>query len=314
MELTQVNHIDPAELQQESIDCLIATAGPQPRCCYLAEKLHTTVLKKVLLTAGNEDQKQSGKYLPVFSGLGFSNYQLNSDPQGADHLFHEICNINANQLNIIIDYSCMPKKWYAMFIDCITRNNYPACRINLFLSYTPKVFEKKPGKHTIGYFGPIILNRDNLKDKKPVSMIFALDNNHHSAVEAIKKVKPQKLLAFIPHCSHDPEYTRLVRESNQSLLKRLDPHNIISYEADRPEEINSMLTSCCLDERVDSEVVIVPQGPKTFSMMSMLLSVRYPDIKLWEIILKDQKINQDHGNPAATPVIVKVSFINDELD
>jgi hypothetical protein len=49
-------------------------------------------------------------------------------------------------------------------------------------------------------------------------------------------------------------------------------------------------------------------------MVSMLLSVRYPDVKLWEIILKDSKQSPDHGHPAANPVIVKVSFVNDELD
>jgi hypothetical protein len=65
---------------------------------------------------------------------------------------------------------------------------------------------------------------------------------------------------------------------------------------------------------VSSEVVIVPQGPKPFSIMSMLLSVRYPDIKLWEIVFKDHKSSPDHGDAAANPVIVKVSFINDEPD
>ncbi|HMA65941.1 MAG TPA: hypothetical protein VKO63_12110, partial [Chitinispirillaceae bacterium] len=120
--------------------------------------------------------------------------------------------------------------------------------------------------------------------------------------------------AFIPHCAHDPEYARLVQENNKSLLDRIDTGNVIRYQADRPEEINTLLTSCCLDERIDSEVVIVPQGPKTFSMMSMLLSARYPDVKLWEIIINDLKINPEHGQPAANPVIVKVSFVNDELD
>jgi hypothetical protein len=315
MELTHLNQIYLDEIRSEKVDCLIATAGTQSRCLFLAESLLTVASKKILLTTGNEEQKQTGKYLPAFSDYGFIRYSASfSDPKNVDRLFHEICNVNACQLNIIIDYSCMPKKWYALFIDCITRNTYPVERINLYLSYTPKIFERNPGKHVIDYFGPIIFNRDKLKDKKPVSMIVSLDHNHNSVLEAVNKVKPQKLIAFIPHCTHDPEYTRLVRENNRHLLEKIDQNDIIGYEADRPEEINSLLTSRCLDERVDSEVVIVPQGPKTFSIMSMLLSVRYPDIKLWEIIFKDRKINPEHGNPAANPVIVKVSFINDELD
>ena len=314
MELTHLNQIEFGELSLEKIDCLVATAGSQSRCHFLAEQLHKTALKKVLLVSGNEDPKQS-RFMPVFSEYGFSNYLIAiQDSENIDRLLHDLCNIRALNMNIVIDYSCMPKKWYALFIDAITRNNYPPERINLFLSYTPKVFERKPVENAIGYFGPIIFNRDKLKDKKPVSLIVSLDINHNSLHEAIRKLKPGKLLAFLPHCTHDDEYTRLVQENNRSLLEKINNNHIIRYEADRPEEINSLLTSCCLDERVDSEVVIIPQGPKTFSMVSMLLSVRYPDVKLWEIILKDRKNSPDHGQPAANPVIVKVSFINDELD
>jgi hypothetical protein len=314
MELTNLIQIESEDLNRLKIDCMISASGTQSRCLYLAEKFANKAGKKILLTSGSEDQKQN-RFLPVFAGYGFSNHSAKlNDVQAIDRLLQEVCNVHKEHLNILVDYSCMPKKWYALFIDGLTRNNFPVSSIHLYLSYTPKVFEKKAGKQSVGYFGPIINNRDNLKDKKPVSMIVALDHNHNTVMEAINKVKPRKVLAFIPHCTHDPEYARLVQENNKSLLERIDTGNIIRYQADRPEEINTLLTSCCLDERVDSEVVIVPQGPKTFSMMSMLLSARYPDVKLWEIIINDLKINPEHGQPAANPVIVKVSFVNDELD
>jgi hypothetical protein len=314
MELTHLNQINFDELRFEKIDCLIAACGPQPRCYHLAEKVHSLIPKKILLTTDESDRKQNGsKYLPVFSDYGFQHYiTAENESKVIDKLLLDLCNVRAHQLNIMIDYSCMAKKWYALIIDNVTRNSYKASRINLFFSYTPKIFERKSGKNAIDYVGPILFNRDNLKDRKPVSMIASLDNSPDSIMEAISKVKPQKLFAFIPRCPHDPDYTQLVLENNKALLERLDSNSIVSYDADRPEEINTLLTSYCLDQRIASEVIIVPQGPKTFSMMSLLLSVRYPDVKLWEIILKDQKIISGQGLPAADPVIVKVSFINDE--
>ncbi|HLO59957.1 MAG TPA: hypothetical protein VK179_14510 [Bacteroidales bacterium] len=314
MELTNLKQLDLEDIAHGEINCMVATIGQQPRCYFLAEKLHHAVSRKILLVPPEIDPK-AGKFLPVFEKFGFVNRTTaNHEFENILPVLNEICKVSGGKINVLIDYSCMPKKWYAAFIDGITRNNYPVEEVNFYLSYTPKVFDKKPGKQSIDYFGPIIRKRDNLNEKKPVSMIVALDNNHNTVIEAVNKVKPQKLLAFIPNCSHDPEYSKLVEENNKSLLGKLNPQNIIRYECDRPEQINSLLTSCCLDERIDSEVVILPQGPKTFSMMSMLLSVRYPDVKLWEIILKDLKINSEHGHPAANPVIVKVSFINDELD
>jgi hypothetical protein len=314
MELTHLNQIDFNELQFEKIDCLIASCNNQPRCYYLAEKVHSLIPKRILLTITKPDHKQNScKYLHIFSDFGFKNFvNAENESKVIDDLLFDLCNINTHQLNIVVDYSCMPKKWYALIIDSMIRNSYRASRINLFFSYTPKIFERKSGKNDIDYVGPILFNRDNLRDRKPVSMIASLDSNHNTIMEAISKVKPQKIFAFIPRCAHDPDYTGLVLENNKSLLERLDSNSIINYDADRPEEINTLLTSYCLDQRISSEVIIVPQGPKTFSMMSLLLAVRYPDVKLWEIILRDQKTSTDHGQPAANPVVVKVSFINDE--
>jgi hypothetical protein len=316
MELTHLNQISFNELRLEKIDCLIATCDYQQRCFYLAEKLYTSVPGKFLLTIDKHDHKQvMNKHLDIFARYGFKNFiTVANESKVIENMLFDICNLNVDQLNIAIDYSCMPKKWYALIIDSITRNNFKAAKINLFLSYTPKKFERKSTQHDIDYIGPILFNRDKMKDKKPVSMLASLDINNASIMEVICKIKPQKLVAFIPQCTHDPDYTQLVLANNKALLDRLDSNSIVSYDADRPEEINSLLTSHCLDHRIASEVMIVPQGPKTFSMMSLLLSVRYPDLKLWEIILKDKKTNSDYGLPAANPVVVKVSFINDEAE
>jgi hypothetical protein len=316
MELINLQEIKYPEIRFEQIDCFIAACGYQPRCYYLAEKVSTSIAKKYLLTIDEPDQKQSRcKHLEIFGKYGFKKYITTVNESGViDDLLAEICNINMDQLNMLIDYSCMPKKWYALIIDNISRNNFKANKINLFLSYTPKLFERKPEKFFIDYIGPMLFNRDNLRDRKPVTMIAALDNNQDYIMEAINKVKPQKLLVFIPQCAHDPEYTRLVLTANKTLLDRLDSSSIVTYDANHPEDINTVLTAHCLDQRITSEVMIVPQGPKTFSMMSLLLSVRYPDVKLWEIVPKNRKTDADHGLPAANPIIVKVSFLHDEAE
>jgi|WetSurSiteA1Bulk_404760.scaffolds.fasta_scaffold00629_4 hypothetical protein len=316
MELIHLQEIIFNDLPRERFDCFIAACGYQPRCYYLAEKIDSMIPRKYLLTIDEPDQLNNRcKHLEIFKQQGFKNYYTAvNESKAIEDLVSEICDINSDQLNLLIDYSCMPKKWYALIIDSISRNNFRARKINLFLSYTPKLFERNPEKKSIDYIGPMLYNRDNLKDKKPVSMIASLDNNPAFIIEAVNKVRPQHLLAFIPQCAHDPDYTRLVLENNKTLLDRLDNKSIIPYDANRPKDINAILTSHCLDERITSEVLILPQGPKTFSMMSLLLSVRYPDIKLWEIVAGERKTDAGHGLPAANPVIVKVTFLNDEAD
>jgi hypothetical protein len=229
-----------------------------------------------------------------------------------EKLIGEICNKNYEKLNILIDYSCMPKKWYAVIINDITRNNFNSKKINLFLSYTPKLFEQTKKISNTEYFGPIVKDKDNLNRKKPVTIIAGLDNNPKLINEAIAKIQPVNILAFVPQSGADPDYTWSVIENNRPLLDKLNSKHIFRYDMNHPDAINSLLTSSCLDHRINEEVMIIPQGPKVFSMMALLLSVRYPDVKLWEIIGKNGIHAQGLGFPASDPVIVKASFLDDD--
>ena len=159
----------------------------------------------------------------------------------------------------------------------------------------------------------MIGSKDHLKKSKPIALVAGLDNSFKSTLELVSKLNPATILAFIPENSHDPEYTASVLENNKKLLEVLDKNNIIRYEALDPEGINSMLTSRCLDLRLKHEVVIVPQGPKSFSLVSSLLSIRYPDIKLWEIIKPPEDLTDpNNGAAEGEPVVLKVTFCPEE--
>jgi hypothetical protein len=151
-----------------------------------------------------------------------------------------------------------------------------------------------------------------LKHKKPVTVIAGLDNNPKLLIEAISKIRPRTFLAFLPDSPADPAYSSSVAENNKSLLEKLDTVHVIRYDMNRPDAIKSVLTSSCLDHRINHEVMIIPQGPKVFSMMALLISIRYPDIKLWEIIGRNGMQAQGKGLPASDPVIVRVSFQDDD--
>ncbi|HJZ41487.1 MAG TPA: hypothetical protein VJ203_14060 [Bacteroidales bacterium] len=316
MELLQINEIDYTELRHQKFDYFIAACGYQPRCTYLAEKTDAVLAEKHLLIIDEPDPGENrSRNLQVFARLGFNMHHASvKESRNVEELVSKITGKPADHLNLLIDYSCMPKMWYSVLVDSITRNNFRAGKISLFLSYTPKKFDCVSSNPSVDYIGPILQNKDKLKDKRPVSMVISLDNKHQSIVEAIKQIRPANILAFIPECSHDPEYTKMVLQNNKALLERFGITRVIHYDARHPGIINSLLTTHCLDQRIESEVMIVPQGPKTFSMMAMLLSVRYPDIKLWEIIDRQKKPNADHGFAAAEPVVVKVTFADDEED
>ena len=58
--------------------------------------------------------------------------------------------------------------------------------------------------------------------------------------------------------------------------------------------------------------MLVPHGPKTLSLASILLSVRYPDIKIYDLKPKDEKAELDIGLPSGEPVVLKSVFVVDD--
>jgi hypothetical protein len=315
MELAHICHVSYRMFRTEKIDFMIAASGYQTRSTHLAGLNPAPNARKYMLSFSEADHHElRQRHEVVLSEMGFQMFKASPDkPEEVEDLIKTICNTSSGrEINLLVDYSCMPKLWFASILDSIIRNDFHAKKITVFFSYTPKKFSLEAGKNAVKYLGPMIFSKDHLKKSKPIALVAGLDNSFKSTMELVKKLNPATILAFIPENSHDPEYAASVMENNKKLLEVLDKNNIIHYEALDPESINSILTSRCLDLRLKHEVVIVPQGPKSFSLVSSLLSIRYPDIKLWEIITAGKPADPNNGAAEGEPVVLKVTFCPEE--
>ena len=316
MELIHTYQISLEELKTEKIDFIIAASGFHSRCTYLSENIDLTNTKKHLITFDDNNYLKFRKENEsVFISLGFLPFteEVKSGKE-IEKLLDNVCRNNASDiLNIIVDYSCMPKKWIATILDFISKNELPEQRINIFFAYTPKRFLPNI-KKIVEFIGPIIEPKDLIQNDTNLTLIAGLDNNYESINKLRKNINPQNIFAFVPDPAFDEAYSKSVYKKNKPLLEKLGNENIIRYPANNQEEINSILTSLCLELRLNSRVIIVPLGPKTFALTSLLLSLRYPDIKLWDITSKIYNYNPKGGKASGEPVILKASFCNDNED
>jgi hypothetical protein len=315
MELAHVCQVSHLELKYENIDFFIAACGYQSRSPHLAGMIPAPHAQKFMLSFSEENHVELRRNNEAaFSAVGFKMVKAAPDkPEEVEVLIKRICNATSNsEVVFLVDYSCMPRLWFASILESITRNDFHARKITVFFSYTPKKFSLEAQKNTIRYLGPMITTKDHLKKKKPVALVAGLDNSYKSTMELIKKLNPATVVAFIPDSNYDPAYKISVLENNKRLLDLLDKNNIISYEALDLDGINSKLTSRCLDLRLKHEVVIMPQGPKSFSLVSSLLSIRYPDVKLWEIITAVKPTDPNNGVAEGDPIVLKVTFCPDD--
>ena len=149
MELTHISELAYNELRYEQFDYFIAVCGYQPRCYFLASELGLKATVKFLLKIDEQDNcTDRNRHMDFFDTNGFKSYTGTvTESTAIEKLVGEICNKNLENLNILIDYSCMPKKWYAVIMDNITRNNFQSKKINLFLIlYSQNLRTNKKGK------------------------------------------------------------------------------------------------------------------------------------------------------------------------
>ena len=316
MELVHTYQTAFEEHKREKTDCIIAASGFHSRCTYVAENMNLHEASKLLITFDeNEQVELRQKNEAVFRNLGFITINESSRSiSNIEKLLNSTLNDNVSEsLNIVIDYSCMPKIWISAILNFIHENESLKQRINIYFAYTPKKFIAG-AKRTVEFIGPISGTDEQIKIDKSVALIAGLDNSPDSTMKIINKVNPDRIFAFIPDPAFSADYLKSLLDNNKSLLEMVDRNDILKYPAGNPEQINSLLTSLCLDLRLNSRVVIVPQGPKTFALTSLLLSMRYPDIKLWEIISRTGKYNTEEGIADGKPVILKAIFCNDDED
>ncbi|NJK86465.1 MAG: hypothetical protein HC906_11345 [Bacteroidales bacterium] len=313
MELVHSYQVGLNELCTERIDYFIAASGYQRRSTFLAEQVRIGDAKKILLTpADGQNPELQQKNEEVFAKLGFLSLNtLQNERLEIEKILHQICNeTHCKDLNILVDYSCMTKLSYASIIDFLIRNDLPNERINLFFSYTPKQINTLPAKIKVKSLQPIVEFNQKV-NQKPTSLIIGLNSNIEPVKEVIERISPSRIFLFVPRFQHDECYHSNISILNGELIERVPSENVFKYPANQPDQIISMLTSVCLDQRLDSNVILIPHGPKTFALSSILLTFRYPDIRLLEIDQSEKKV-QDEGFPANDPIIVKSVFSQEE--
>lgn len=310
MELVHNYQININELCNEKIDYFIAASDYQKRSTFLAENFKKTTARKLLLSIENDQKNEPN--IKIFEDLGFIPLKtIENKRQEIEDILNKICEEKSSDiLNILVDYSCMTKVCYASIVDFLLRNDLKNEKINMFFSYTPKSKNALPSHPKLRSIDPLFSYYKKENTRK-TALVIGLNSNEEPTTDIIKHLDPEKIVLFIPQLNHDQQYNEALYNFNQEVIKNVPKNNVYNYPANNPDQIASMLTSVCLDLRLNYNVVLIPQGPKPFALASILLSTKYPDLRLMEISSSEIKPN-DEGAPVGDPVIVKSVFCSEE--
>lgn len=196
-------------------------------------------------------------------------------------LDQEILNRKSENFNLYIDYSCMTKPWYYSIILYLSKKNLTIPTLNAFFSYTPSKYtppqSPKPNSEIIPLPGKYVVPVN-----KPKALIVCLGYEQKKAEGIIEHLDPKISYIFYTKPALDPRFVSALEENNRSIIN--DPTKIVhTYPFDDLLNLERQLTSIYELLKDDYSIIFAPLGPKPFTFISMLMSVKYHDIDIWRV-------------------------------
>ena len=315
MELSITRQIPFEDISHVSYDYFIVASGYESRCTYLAQQMlpidtHKYVIafkdKRKMLYRPYNDQWFKENDFTFFQAPSYDEKQIISI---LDKIFD---NKNKSCLNVLVDYSCMTKKCQSAFVNYFLSRDFLCHNVTLYFSYTPSKFsEPKKGKGSLHLLSKKISHGP--RSEKPSVLVFGLGYEKDLALHVVKSYKPDITYAFYAEPINDPRYLNAVKKGNLELLEQLNENNIIPYPLEDQKVIDNLLSSLILKLRLTHKVILVPLGPKPFTLACLLLSAKYPDVEIWNLnTTKNKKLYE--REPFGEPLIYQATFCKDDLD
>lgn len=319
MDLKFAQQINTEILQNLKIDLFIASSGFESRSTSLAKKLQLIDPKKVVIGFKEKKMESKRKLNDIeFESLGFIPNEFEASEGSSDDIINIldkiiIHNEYQSKLNILVDYSCMTKVWYATIINYFRNKTIFALEVNLIFSYTPAKYSKPQDPLPNQYIGPIPGIFRISSTNKPTALIMGLGYEKYRAKGLSEYIDPEIAYAFYPDPSFDKKYVMDIKHNNDDLLDSLGESNIFKFPINDLKATESALTSLYFSLRDKYKIILAPLGPKPFALLSLLLSSKYADVDVWRVS-SGEVMNTNDRIALDQQIVCQVNFVRNYFE
>lgn len=264
--------IVPADLNGEHID-LFLLAGNHEKRVFTAFNFvdqHNHISSAVMLCYDEKRRRVPNKSIVKCRVYSYS------DIYG---VIGRLFATSKERLVIFVDYSCMTKPWYyavILYLSGIKSDK----SVKVYFSYTPSIYSPpmipKDNAEICPLPGRYIVPTD-----KPKALIVCLGYEQNKAEGIINHLDPKLYYLFYTDPAADSKFVDTLRRNNSDILE--NTKNVITYRFDDLLFLERELTSLYHMLRDEYSIIIAPIGPKTFTFISMIMSVKYNDIDIWRV-------------------------------
>ncbi len=309
MELAKIEHIETDDpLQNFTPEIFITASGYETRATAIAQKIDDRVNRKIALSY----EEFSREHARLHNDLYFKNNQYEiirySSSESPDY-HNVIKNIDKDQVNILFDISCMTKRWYHSFFQYLHSALHGTNRIHLRIVYFPSEFSEISNEGKFKGMTSAYNEKYTPRENKKTALFLGISQDSLCASKIIDFYKPDDLFLFYSDPATDKRFIEKVFINNHQLIESIAIRNLLSYPINNGRKIFQMLADQALLLRLDHRIVIVPQGPKIFALVSMALQLSYPDIQICYPDVRYKKVAD--RKPAGKPVILDLIFENE---
>lgn len=304
MDLSSILHIDSAQIADFSPDLFITTLWHEARSTTVSRAVENLDCRRIVLVP--ETIAHSFSYhenLKYFETRGFEKYSSEDEVPCLEKFI--VPEKNAD-FRLLIDCTSMQPTWYHAFFNWFSEMQGEYGHVTLRFAITPGAYDATETPRKLKDIKGFLNFEKKDSTEKKNAILLGLGHEKRVSDSIYKILDPDLLILFYA----DPAVSKSVVEetfvNNHKLIESTHIRNLKPYPLFNGQVTYQTLVDTVLPLRQDYNLIVIPYGPKIFSLASLLLSLAYPDIYICYPVFK--KVSTVDRKPAGDLVVLDLTF------
>lgn len=308
MELSSIKNVDPSQLGDFKADIFISCLSYESRSTIVARAFENSPCRKIALENSSVIKEfsypENSDYLEK---QGFEIVRVKSELPDVNALFRSM---SGDSTDVTIDCTNMPPMWYYEFFKWFDEKQDVRGRVRMRIAYTMARYVRQAGSRKVKEIYDFLKDEVRPANVKKTALILGLGQEKNVSDTIFKMIKPDLLYLYYTDPPAEKRFVEKVLVNNHKLINEAPIRNLIAYPIRDGQAIYQSLINTILPLRNEYSIVIIPQGPKIFSVVSMLVHMGYPDIRVSYPRMKKPQVAD--REPKDDPVVLDILFEGEE--
>lgn len=308
MELSSIVHIDPSQISDFKADVFITTLGYETRCTQIARLLEPLSYRKVALVDKHVIKEFSyNANREYFLSREFELVEVDAEVPDLEVI---LGTLTGEDTGIMIDCTSMPPNWYYQFFKRMDENQDYDGVVRMRIAYTMANYVDVGSSMKVKEIRNFLQADIKSSLKKKKALVLGLGQEKNIGDSIYKIVEPDLLYLYYADPPVEKRFVEQTFINNHALINATPIKNLISYNIRNGQAIYQSLINNILPLRNEYSIILVPHGPKIFSVVSMLIHLGYPDVRISYPSFKKPPVAD--RSPSGKAVILDVLFEGEE--